>query len=164
VTDPRARELERRAGQGDLDARTSLIALRLRQGMIEALSLEDQVALYRAVMDALPNYVSDEEHLIRWERRNGNWFPDWENNLVCPRGHAAFQFWRDEDDPDYYHSSGDTYFTLENNYGIVSSPTIYEDRATIGYEDHDITGGWTNLLSCSDCGATWRLQGDVEFE
>jgi len=168
-SDRRLRELERAAATGDPEAVLNLMALRIKSGLLETMTLEDRVVWRRALADSLPRNVQTLEEIGDFPRRRGaevqsaragrwGWFPHHADNLRCPRGHVSrIPVTRDEG-----YGPGDAIFRITNGCVHVEPTVLNDDGAFIIYEDPDLAGQAV-ALDCGACGAHWPLENEVDF-
>jgi hypothetical protein len=146
------RRLERAAAAGDREASVALIVHKLRAGLINAMTLEEKVALRRAVVDSLRDESWDVfllEQIGDWGRMNAQadrwgWFPLHVNNTVCPRGHR--------DGPQGW-------FTITDGSTSEQPRMLNEQGAFLDYDQDDMTG-MVVAVACGQCLARWPLSGD----
>lgn len=148
------RRLERAAAGGDPEAAVALIVHKLRAGLVNAMSLQEKIALRRAVVDALGDENREVlllEQIGDFARHNlgvdpsrrWGWFPMHDQNTVCPRGHQ-------DGTPDW--------FTITAG-GATQTPRILnEEGAFLDYDQDDMTGMVVAVV-CSQCQARWPLSG-----
>jgi hypothetical protein len=136
------------AAAGDHEAMLNLIAYRVRHGLLKDMPVDQLVLLRRAVVDALPSEVRNLEQigdLARWNQspdRDG-WFPAWEDNMTCPRGH------RDDEPNQFWITDGN----------VVEYPTyLNRHGAFLDYDAEDLTGHVV-AVACGVCHARWPLTG-----
>jgi hypothetical protein len=129
--------------------------------------LDALVHVYRYLLDhGLPQSILHYEWLgafarQRAEPNKSGWFPEYEDNMRCPRGH----FWL----ADTPHGQ-EPRFELESIHAGVNElyVTMYPDRATVdgdelGESVRLVDGSSYVIVNCLECGANWPLTGNAEW-
>ena len=160
------RGARRLAREGDEAALTALIQEAVRSGnllslpagaFIHALS-RDPFLLRALPQEALEHLQAamDVNHVTRPE----DWFPQHQDQGVCPRGHVINQ--QDPDNPN--HHFGIRFALIESGTPIYRTvETAGADMITVELGDWDSGDPTTLLLDCDACGATWPQRGDLDY-
>ena len=169
--DRELRDLERRAAAGDTQA---LYRLMIRQLTLGNFNLSDlrkdvRVQMIGELQESLGSELSDVAYLLSFDTTltNTQFFPEHDNNMICPNGHVCLEF----ADPEREMEESETEAEFEIHHVVIGKNLMRCDTSqynNIHYYVADHVGAdelWDSnvefgLIECTECHAVWPSKGD----